>query len=304
MKGPVDERRCRSYNAQMHPGRLVHVGLVAAVAAALVSAIAVRAQGRGGGQAQAPAARPMIPMTAGSLVMNPDGYWGENVSMMAAVETIFSKTVFTVDQNKAASTGKEVLVIAPNLTAPVEPNAYVTVQCEVFKFDPVEVAKRARNNYVLDLAPAVAAKFLGRPAVFATGVITAQLVDIGKRLPPPLTPAELALRNAMLEVSANNTALRGGLDPPDAARAKAQVAALKHGFAEAEGFFKSNNAADAAGWAGEALKFVGTMEMASAASNWDDVRTAVAGLKRLCTTCHTARRERQDDGSFRFKSGR
>jgi len=286
----------------MRANAFVRSGLSAAVAAALITSIAVRAQ-QGGGAAAPPAPRPMIPLAASSIALNPDAFLGENVSMMCAVEAILSKTVFTVDQDKAGNTGKDVLVIAPYLTMPVVPNAYVTVQGEVFKFDLAEVAKRARNTYVLDLPPDVAAKYQGRPAIFATGVITAQLVDIGKRQPPPLTPAELTLRNAMLAVNANNTALRGA--DLDATKVKEQVATLKRAFTDAETFFKSQNATDAMGWAGEALKLVGAMEAATsgATPKLDDVRTAATGVAGLCGPCHTARRERLEDGSFRFRSG-
>lgn len=277
----------------------LHVRLTAVAAAVLLSVIVVRA--RQGGAGAAPAPKPMIPMAAGSIALNPDAHWGENVSMIGTVEAILSKTVFTVDQGKAASPGKDVLVIAPYLNVVVPPNTYLTVQGEVFKFDPAEVAKRARNGYVLDLAPEVSARYQGRPAVFATGVITAALVDIGKRVPPPLTPAEQALRSAMQEVSATNTALRGGLDAPDAAKVKGQVAALRHGFTEAQTFFKARTAADAAGWTGDALTLVGAIDAATAAAKWDDVRAAATRLNGLCTTCHAARRERQDDGSYRFK---
>jgi hypothetical protein len=297
----MDERRCYSYNALMRSTALVHLGTGAAVVA-LASTIAVGAQqGAGGGGGAAPAPRPMVPMTASTIVLDPDTHVGENVSMMCTVEAILSKTVFTVDQDKVKSTGKDVLVIAPNLQMPVVQNVYVTVQGEVFKFDPAEVAKRARNGYVLDLPADVAAKYQGKPAVFATGVITAQLVDIGKRQPPPLTPAEQTLRAAMLAINANAAPLRG--TDTDVAKAKEQIAALKKAFTDAETFFKSQNAADAIGWAGDALKFVGTMETATAGATpkWDDVRTAATGVGGLCAPCHGARRERQDDGSFRFK---
>jgi len=273
--------------------------LVAATAVMLVSTIGVRTVQRGAGAA--PPAKPLIPVAAGSIALNPDAHWGDDVSMIGTVEAILSKTVFTVDQGKAAAGGKQVLVIAPYLSAPVSPSTYLTVVGEVFKFDPVEVAKRARDNYVLDLAPDVAARYLGRPAVFATSVITPDLVDIGKRVPPPLTAAEQALRDAMVEINTQNSALRGGLDAPDASKVKEQIAGLTHGFTEAQGFFKARNAADAVGWAGDALTFVHAMDTATAAAKWDDLRTAATGLNGLCTTCHTPHRERQDDGSFRFK---
>ena len=284
----------------MRSRHLLHLGTGAAIVA-LASTIAVRAQQGGGGGAAPPAAKPMIPMAASSIATSPDTYVGENVSMMCAVEAVLSKTTFTVDQDKTKSTGKDVLVIAPNLYMPVVPNAYVTVQGEVFKFDPAEVAKRARNGYVLDLPPDVAAKYQGKPAVFATGVITAQLVDIGKRQPPPLSPAEQTLRAAMLAVNANTTPLRG--TDTDVAKAKEQIAALKKAFSDAETFFKAENATDAIGWAGDALKFVSTMEAATAGATpkWEDVRTAANGVGGLCAGCHAIHRERQDDGSFRFK---
>ena len=79
----------------------------------------------------------MIPMTASSIVLAArTPISANNVSMMAAVETVLSKTAFTVDQDRTKTTGKEVLVIAPNLQTLPAPNPYVTVQGEVFKFDP------------------------------------------------------------------------------------------------------------------------------------------------------------------------
>src|SRR5262245_28608720 len=82
----------------------------AALAAILTSFAAVRAQQ---GAAPAPASRPMIPVAASSIALNPDAYYGENVSLMGAVEGMLSKTAFTVDQDPKRSTGKEVLVLAP-----------------------------------------------------------------------------------------------------------------------------------------------------------------------------------------------
>jgi len=282
-----------------HLTRHARRAALSAALLALMAATALRAQ-RGGAPA-GPPPKPLVPIAAGSIVLNPDAHWGDNVSMLGTVDTILSKTVFTMDQDPTASTGKDVLVIAPYLSASVEQNKYFTVVGEVFKFDPVEVAKRAKDNYVLDLPADVAAKYLGHPAVFATGVITAQYVDIGKRQPPPLTAEELSLRNAMVEINTNNTALRAGLDKPDAAALKTQAAALKHGFTTAGGFFQSHNTRDAADWAARALEFVGRIDTAVAASKWDDAKTAATDLNGLCGSCHTAHRERQDDGTYRFK---
>ena len=281
-------------------------GAVITSAVILAATIAVRAQqGPPPGTGAAPAPRPLIPVAASSLVLLPDTYVGENVSMTCTVEAMLSRTVFTVDQDKTASSGKEVLVIAPYLQTAVDLNSYVTVQGEVFKFDPAEVARRGeRVKYVLDLPPDVAARYVGRPAVFATGVITSALVDVGKRLPPPLTPAEQTLRAAMISINTTNTALRGSTET-DIAKIKEGIATLRKNFTDAQSFFKSQNATDAIGWAGDALTLVGAMETAAAASpaNLEDVRAAATKVGGLCGPCHNARRERLEDGSFRFRSG-
>lgn len=276
---------------------LTRLALVAASASLAVSI--GRAQ-QGGG---APAARPLVPMAASSLLLNPDAHFGENVSLMAAVETVLSKTAFTVDQDKAKTTGKEVLIIAPTLTGVVQPNTYVTVTGEVVKFDPAEVARKLKG-YTLDIAPDVVAKFQGQPAVFATAVITPGLIDIAKRVAPPMTPAEQAYSKIMKGVGSAFPALRTGLDGSNAATAKENVAILKKSFAEVQAFWKERSTADAVGWAQEASKHTDTIEAAVSAGKWDDAKTAAGTLQQLCTTCHTAYRERQDDGTFRIKSSK
>ena len=133
--------------------RRAAASVVAAGALAIVASIAVRAeQGQGGGGRGG-----MVPMTASTIARNPAAHMGETVSMMAAVEAQLSKTVFTVDQDRT-KTGEEILIIAPTLQTPPQANAYLTIQGEVFKFDPAEVAKKARN-YTLDLSPELIAKY-------------------------------------------------------------------------------------------------------------------------------------------------
>ena len=112
--------------------------IIATLGLAVLSLVVVRAQ-------QAPAARPMVPVAASSIAGYPDTYYGENVSVIAAVETLLSKTAFTIDQDKTKSTGKEVLVLAPTLNGILVPNTYVTVVGEVIRFEPAEVAKRAQE---------------------------------------------------------------------------------------------------------------------------------------------------------------
>jgi hypothetical protein len=272
-----------------------------AVLSVLIASIGIRAQQAPGGGGAAP--RPPIPMAASSVALNPEAHFGENVAMTATVEQALTKTAFSVDQDKTKSTGKEVLIIAPYLSAAVTPNSYVTVVGEVIKFDPAEVAKRAKD-YTLDLPPDVIAKFAGKPAVIATSVITAELADIGKRVPPPMTPAEEAFDKTMKSVSGANTALRKGIEESSLELTKQQTAILKKGFMEAQLFFKNRNTADAVGWAQDAYKFVDSIEQAATAGKWDEVKTAAGSLAQMCTTCHGVHRERFDDGTFRVKSSR
>ena len=270
-----------------------------AVLSVLVASIGIRAQQAPGGGGAAP--RPPIPMAASSVALNPEAHFGENVAMTATVEQALTKTAFSVDQDKTKSTGKEVLIIAPYLIAAVTPNSYVTVVGEVIKFDPAEVAKKAKD-YTLDLPPDVIAKFTGKPAVIATSVITAELADIGKRMPAPMTPAEEAFDKTMKSVSGANTAIRKGIEESSVELTKQQAAILKKGFMEAQLFFKNRNTADAVGWAQDAYKFVDAIDQAATAGKWDEVKTAAGSLAQMCTTCHGVHRERFDDGTFRVKS--
>lgn len=274
--------------------------LAGAALTALVASIGVRAQQPPGG-GQAP--RPPVPMAASSLALAPDAHIGVNVAMTGAVEQALSKTAFSVDQDKTKSTGKEVLIIAPYLNAAVTLNSYVTVVGEVIKFDPAEVARKVKD-YTLDLPADVIAKYTGRPAVLAASVITAELAEIGKRLPPPLTPAEEAFDKTMKSVSGANTAMRKGIEESSLQLTKEQAAILKKGFMEAQLFFKNRNTTDAVGWAQDAYKFVDAIDQAATAGKWDEVKTAATSLAGMCTTCHTAHRERQDDGTFRVRGSR
>jgi hypothetical protein len=276
------------------------VALLVSGPVVLAGSIALRAEQ--GAPGQGAAARPLVPMTASTIARDPASHMGENVSMMAAVETVLSKTIFTVDQDKTKATGKEVLVIVPTLQAAPDVNAYVTVQGEVLKFDPDEITKKARG-YKLDLAPDMIEKYRGKPAVLATSIVNNALVDLAKRPITPPSPVEVALSGHMKIINSAMGVVRAGLEKPDAAQLKEQAASLKKAFTETEAIFKARGAATAIAWAGEAVKFSTQMEAAVAASKWDDVKAAAGGIQPLCAQCHGEHRERLDDGSYRIKSG-
>ena len=270
---------------------------VAIGALGMAATIALRAeQGQGGGGRGG-----MVPITASTIARDPAAHLGETVSMMAAVEAQLSKTVFTVDQT-SAKTGQEVLIIAPNLQTAPPPNSYVTVQGEVFKFDPAEVAKKARN-YTLDLTPDQIAKYQGKPAVLATAVVTSALVDVAKRVPAPLTPAEQAFRQNMLTIDGGVKALAAGLDQPNAAQLKDTIAGMKKAYTDVEAFFKGRNNADAIKWAGDSLKIVTDMEAGLASGKLEVLKAGTTNVRAICAQCHGVYRERLEDGTYRIRSG-
>ena len=251
--------------------------------------------------AQAAPPRRPVPVAANSLASHPDSYYGELVSITASIDRSLSPTAFVIDQDRAASMPQEIVVIAPSLIAPVEANAYVTIVGEAMRFDAAEIARRAKD-YTLDLAPEMIARFEGRPAVLATAVVTTAMVDLAKRPPPPLTPEEEAFDAVMKRIGPAFTGLRAAIDDANAPAAAESTKTLKEAFADAEAFWKARKTADAIEWTQTARRLVGTLDRVVGGANWPLVKTAADELNRTCSTCHTAYRERLEDGTFRVKS--
>lgn len=249
---------------------------------------------------QAPAPVRPVPVAASTLAARPDAYYGQIVSVTAAVGRTLSATTFVVDQTSAASTRHELLVIAPTLIGPVEANTYVTVVGEAVRFDPAGVARRV-DGYTLDMGPDAAARYQGRPAILATAVVNAAFVDLAKVPPPPLTPEEEAFDKVMKRVGPAFNELRAAAAASDAAAIAGHTKVLKAAFAEGEAFWEARKAADAIGWTRTARTQLTALERAASAGWWEQVKTSVADVNRMCSTCHTSYRERLEDGTFRVK---
>lgn len=241
-------------------------------------------------------------MAASTLTRNPDPYYGEFVSLTATVEQTLSGTAFSVDQDKTKSTGKNVLVLAPRLNKPVEPNTYVVVMGEVVRFDPAELGTKFKG-FAPDLTPEAAAQYTGQPAILATAVLTEASENLAMRLPPPMSKEEAVLAEAMKKVGAANGALRKAIEGSSVDLARENALVLKQSFNQAESFMKSQRKADAVKWAQDAERMAETIERAAVAGRWEEVKASAGELGKMCQTCHTAYRERFDDGSFRFKAG-
>jgi cytochrome c556 len=294
------------------PMKITRRTLATAAALLLVATFAaVSAQqpaGRGAAPAPGPGAaapapaKPLVPVVASTVAANPEAYYGETVTMTATVDQIFSRTVFSLDQDPTKSTGQDVLVLVPTIQGPVDLNAYVTVFGEVVKFDPAEIGRKVKD-YKLDLPADVAAKYLGRPAVIATTVLNAKMVDLAKRLPPPMTADEEALSKVMKRVAPAFAALRQAADGSNADGATQNAVVLKQAFTEAEAFWKAKSKTDATKWAQSARLQAESIERDAATGKWDAVKASAGTLGQQCQECHATYRERFDDGSFRIKMG-
>jgi cytochrome c556 len=246
-----------------------------------------------------PAQQPLVPVAASTLAANPDGYIGRTVTVTAPVDQRFGSTAFSVDQD-ATRSGPDVLVLAPLLNAPVAPGKYVTVIGEVVRFDAADAAAHMKD--AMPILPAdIAAQYRGRPAIIATSVINQAMTDLAKRLPPPMTPEELALSKVMKQVGPGFAALRQHVTAGSGPDTAAQAAALAKLFGEAAVFWKAQARSDAIGWTQDARAASEAIGAAATKGDWDAVKAAVPKLGGACSSCHPVYRERLDDGTYRFK---
>jgi cytochrome c556 len=245
------------------------------------------------------AQKALIPLAASTLADEPDRYYGERVTVTGAVERTFSTLAFSIDQEKTRAAEKDVLVLTRWLDSPVGLNAQVTVVGEVVKLDPDAIG--SLKDFAAGLAQDVIAKYRGRPVLLATSVIGVAGIDLARRPPPPLSADEAAYAAVMKEVSGANSALRKALDASDAGIAREQAAVLKQAFTKTAGFWKTRGKSDAVSLADEARKLSETIERAAAGGKWEEVKTSAGSLGQTCQKCHTAYRERLDDGSYRIK---
>jgi hypothetical protein len=195
--------------------------------------------------------------------------------------------------------GKPILVIAPYLTSSLDQKKYFLVRGQVVKFEPSAVAKLA-PGYVLDLPQDVGAKYMGQPVLVASSVLNSTYVELAKKPIPPPTQTDVALTAAMKTISPAFNALRTAAQDSKADIVKMNLAEIGPAFAQAESVLGSLRHA-AVAHARDARTQVASIETALAAGNWDAVKSSAAALNQTCQSCHTAFRERQDDGTYRIK---
>ncbi len=267
--------------------------VLAVSACALVFAVATRAQ-------QAPAPANLVPVAASSLLLRPEAYLNQTVSVFGTVEQLLSATAFSMDQDAKKAAMTDLLIVAPTLTAQPAPGSYMTVVGEVIRFDPAEIQKLAKD-YTLDLPANTAARYRGQVMVLATSVVDPGMNDLAKPVPVPLTPAEEAFDKVMKQVNPTAAELRSGVTASDVKVVQEQAPVLGKLFAEARAFFADRGTTDAVAWAAEGVALAAAIEKDATDNRWSDARESTTKLTALCQSCHAAHRERQPDGTFRVK---
>ena len=103
----------------------------------------------------------------------------------------------------------------------------------------------------------------------------------------------------MKSVGAANGALRAAAKEQNTAGVSAEAAKMVALFKDAQAFWTARNNAEAAEWAGAAMKHADALAKAT------DMGAAMGALKELggmCMTCHTKYREKTETG-FAIKKG-
>lgn len=103
----------------------------------------------------------------------------------------------------------------------------------------------------------------------------------------------------MKAVGAANGALRAAAKEQNTAGVSAEAAKMVPLFKDAQAFWTARNNAEAAEWAGAAMKHADALAKAT------DMGAAMGALKELggtCMTCHTKYREKTESG-FAIKKG-
>jgi cytochrome c556 len=134
----------------------------------------------------------------------------------------------------------------------------------------------------------------------ATSVVNSTSVELGRK---PLMSEEIAMTAAMKTISPAFAALRTAAEGAKASDVAQQTARLLPAFSQTEAIWDGLGQSPAAQWARDARAQAADIDKAAAAGNWDAVKASAAELNQLCQSCHSAYRERSDDGTFRFKAG-
>jgi hypothetical protein len=116
-----------------------------------------------------------VTVTAGELADKPDMYYDRRVTVRAEVEQVFSENVFTLDEDRFFSTGRDVLVLMREPDAVPADGSRVAVTGTVRPFVRAQV-ERTYGWFTLD--PVIWARFDKRPVIVADSVRTSRGAEL------------------------------------------------------------------------------------------------------------------------------
>ena len=129
-----------------------------------------------------------------AIVEDPDAFVGRRVAITAPVEDVYSGTIFSVDDDPARSTGRDVIVLNPQPVDRLDGNGSVVITGIVYEFDRRDLERRL-VNWRWDVSDEVLRSFDNRPVLIAesirstgrelVGTATGRRVDID--VDPPFT---------------------------------------------------------------------------------------------------------------------
>ena len=117
------------------------------------------------------------------------------------------------------------------------------------------------------------------------------------------TPEEQEYDKWMKTVQATMGSIRTNLQGQKKDETAQDAATLVATFKNVEKFWVARKKDDAVDFAKKAGAVAAEVETAAKAGDFEKAGTTLRGIAVFCTGCHTAYRERYDDGTFRAKLG-
>ena len=110
-------------------------------------------------------------LTPEEIAKHADKYYHQQVMVAGSIENLYSRSVFSVDEDHMLSTGHTVLIVAPTLVRTLADNQDISVIGELIKFDKGDIEKHFRG-YKLDLGHDLKEGLDDWPVLLASSVRT------------------------------------------------------------------------------------------------------------------------------------
>jgi len=102
---------------------------------------------------------------------HPKKYYKRQIMITGSVESLYSRSIFAIDDDATLSTGRTVLIAAPTIVRTLSGNETITVVGDVIEFEKGDIEKRFKD-YKLDVSDDARKSFDDKPVVMATSIRT------------------------------------------------------------------------------------------------------------------------------------